>query len=370
MSTGEAHEQGRILRVAIADDTPEIRFLLHRFLDLDPRFEVAGEAGTGAEAIELVADARPDLLLLDLSMPVMDGLTALPEIRRRSPETVVVVFSGFGAVEMREDALRLGAVDYVEKGAPLDEVVARLLAVAPTRPVPPPGPRPRQSTLATLVKELRSPLEAISGCARLLSSDPPPDPAALRSTAEVVARNAKALSRLVDAIADAGAIAAGALQLDPAQVDLAALVREETADLVAGDPRVVAHRGPERLPVVADGARVAQIVRNLVCNVLHHTPAGTPFETEIEVEQTQVRVTVRDYGQGLDPDALERAFERFVVLDSPRQTRGPGMGLHMARALAEAHGGRLDARLPPDGGTAFELVLPLEPVGETAAAGP
>lgn len=103
-------------RVVIADDVPELRLLLRMALERDGAFEVVGEAGDGAEAIDRAGEQLPDLVVLDLSMPILDGLEALPFIRQAAPDAQVVVLSGFSASKMEERALAAGAVAYLEKG--------------------------------------------------------------------------------------------------------------------------------------------------------------------------------------------------------------------------------------------------------------
>lgn len=109
------------LRILIADDAPDIRLLLKMYLS-DSRLEVVGEATNGAEAVELVETERPDAVILDLAMPVMDGLEAIPLIKQRSPETKIVVLSGFEANRMAERALGLGADTYLQKGVALGDI--------------------------------------------------------------------------------------------------------------------------------------------------------------------------------------------------------------------------------------------------------
>jgi DNA-binding NarL/FixJ family response regulator len=114
------------IRVVIADDAVGLRRLLRAVLTRQPGFEVVGEAGNGAEALVAVSRTRPDLVLLDLTMPVMDGLEALPRIIGLSPSTRVVVLSGFNAGQMEHEALALGAHAYLTKGLPPGELVAAL----------------------------------------------------------------------------------------------------------------------------------------------------------------------------------------------------------------------------------------------------
>jgi DNA-binding NarL/FixJ family response regulator len=113
--TGRAPRMESI-RVLLADDTPEIRRLLRLNLELDGRFEIVGEAADGAEAVALSQSLRPDVVVLDLAMPVMDGLQAAPMIRQTSPSSKILVLSGFDHSRMEARAREQGAHGYLEKG--------------------------------------------------------------------------------------------------------------------------------------------------------------------------------------------------------------------------------------------------------------
>ena len=132
-------------RVAICDDVAAFRTALKIVFRLEPQFAVVGEAGNGREAVTLVTGTEVDVLLLDLSMPIMDGLEALPLIRAASPATKVVVLTGFGSGRLRAEALAAGASRYIEKGASpfeLTAVVEQVHAeVAVREPTPAPSPR-------------------------------------------------------------------------------------------------------------------------------------------------------------------------------------------------------------------------------------
>lgn len=106
----------RTRRVLVVDDVRDLRMLLRMALEADGSFEVVAEAENGLEAIEQAGAHQPDLVVLDLSMPVLDGLEALPRILEAAPEADVVVLSGFDGSRMRAPALAAGAVAYLEKG--------------------------------------------------------------------------------------------------------------------------------------------------------------------------------------------------------------------------------------------------------------
>ena len=114
----------RPVRAVIIDDASDIRDLMTIVLTRSG-MRVVGTAPDGSAGVELVRAERPDLVLLDLAMPVMDGVEALPLIRELVPDARIVVLSAF-AGPMREQMLAGGADDYLEKGTPLKEIVAHL----------------------------------------------------------------------------------------------------------------------------------------------------------------------------------------------------------------------------------------------------
>jgi DNA-binding NarL/FixJ family response regulator len=123
----------RRVRVVLADDTTAYRDLLRLILELDGRFEIVAEAENGREAIDVTVAERPDVIVLDVAMPVMDGLQAIPELRAGAPGTAIVVLSGFARGHVDDDALAQGAVAYVEKGEAVDTIVDALLEAAAVR---------------------------------------------------------------------------------------------------------------------------------------------------------------------------------------------------------------------------------------------
>lgn len=109
-------------RVLLCDDSPQIRELVRIVLELEGN-EVVSEAENGREAVDEAERLQPDVVLLDLSMPVMDGLEALPEIKRVAPEARIIVLSGFDNDRLVSQALALGADHYVPKGGDPNEIV-------------------------------------------------------------------------------------------------------------------------------------------------------------------------------------------------------------------------------------------------------
>jgi DNA-binding NarL/FixJ family response regulator len=119
---GRDGSSGRTIRIFLCDDVQELRMLLRLGLEDDKDIEIVGEAGDGAEAVDQAPGLSPDVILLDLSMPIMDGLEAIPLLRERAPTMKIIVVSGFAEGPASERALELGAHRYVSKTADIDQV--------------------------------------------------------------------------------------------------------------------------------------------------------------------------------------------------------------------------------------------------------
>lgn len=124
----------RKIRVVLVDDVPELRLLVRLTLEEDPQIEVVGEARDGREGVEVVERAHPDIVLLDLSMPDMDGLEAIPLMRAHAPDARVVVLSGHEAGRVSLRALDQGATRYVNKASGLDAIPKVVREVAELDP--------------------------------------------------------------------------------------------------------------------------------------------------------------------------------------------------------------------------------------------
>ena len=128
----------RPIRVLLADDTASVRLLLRGTLEASKAFEVVGEAGDGAEAVEMAGALQPDMVLLDLAMPVLSGMEAIPRIRSCAPGARVVVVSGYAPDRMGSQAVAVGAAAFLEKQQRPRELVASLLQTwKSTQPRPP-----------------------------------------------------------------------------------------------------------------------------------------------------------------------------------------------------------------------------------------
>ena len=121
------NEPGRKFRVVIVDDTEDVRLLLAMTFSVDGRFEMVGTAANAREGIELCRDVQPDGVLLDVMMPVLDGLEALPELRASCPDARIVMLSANDHPDVVATAKSRGADAFVTKGAALELALEALL---------------------------------------------------------------------------------------------------------------------------------------------------------------------------------------------------------------------------------------------------
>jgi PAS domain S-box-containing protein len=130
--SGTTARERNDITVLVADDTPSMRRLTRHILQDVGNIVVVGEAADGREAIDLTASLTPDVLILDLAMPEIDGLSAIPQVRESSPHTRILVMTGYGE-EVGDQARTLGAHAYLEKGSSMDELRNEVVRLAATR---------------------------------------------------------------------------------------------------------------------------------------------------------------------------------------------------------------------------------------------
>ncbi len=193
----------------------------------------------------------------------------------------------------------------------------------------------RKKFIATASHELRTPIFSLGGFVELLE-DEDLDPETRARFLEQVRDQVERLRKLSVDLLDLSRLESGSLELRPEQVDLGELTRSVSGEfepsLAQHDSHLELRVGPGSIETVCDPVRVAQIVRILIDNALVHTPPGSRILVTARRSDGQVRLAVRDDGEGIDPQALSRIFEPFYTADD---AQGSGLGLAIASELAE-----------------------------------
>lgn len=130
----EATERNEPIRVLIADDHAIVREGLRTLIDTEPGMEVVGEAEDGVEAVQKVCDLEPDVILIDIVMPRMNGLEAIQEIKRQCPEMHILVLTSFSDDVMVFPAIKAGALGYLLKNTSPERLLNAIRDVHQGRP--------------------------------------------------------------------------------------------------------------------------------------------------------------------------------------------------------------------------------------------
>ena len=124
----------RPLRILIADDHEVMRNGVRELIEHEPGWQVCGTAATGREAVEAAKKLRPEVVVLDMTMPELDGLEALREIKRALPDVEVVIFSAYHSEEVIEQLFDAGAKSYIQKADAGRSLVAAIKSIAEHKP--------------------------------------------------------------------------------------------------------------------------------------------------------------------------------------------------------------------------------------------
>ena len=219
----------------------------------------------------------------------------------------------------------------------------------------------RRATSAAIAHELRTPLTILRGRLEAIRDDvitlDGKEISNLLSQTEV-------LSRLVTDLRTLSLADAGQISLERRSVDVRALVAQvvNSFEARAGDRGMKLEFVSDlpRLDAPIDSSRIIQVIANLIENAIRYAPEGGFAQISLNTNLNEAIITVRDSGAGIEPDQLERVFDRFYRTDASRSrfTGGSGLGLAIVRAMVELHGGRITVRNHPEGGAEFEVRLP------------
>jgi PAS domain S-box-containing protein len=221
--------------------------------------------------------------------------------------------------------------------------------------------RMKDEFIALVSHELRTPLTSICGYLELLGADLGEEHA---ETIDVIERNSHRLLRLVEDLLLTAQVSAGTLALEEGDVDLDELVRHA---VTAAAPAAAAREielscrcdSALHVQVRGDRVRLGQVVDNLVANALKFTQPGGHVDVVAERHHDVVRIAVADTGRGISEEELARVFDRFFRTEQTERDAipGAGLGLAIARAIVEGHGGRIDVQSAPGAGTTFTIEL-------------
>ncbi|MET0800804.1 MAG: ATP-binding protein [Actinomycetota bacterium] len=365
------------------------------------------DATTDATRVaELAARLRPDVVICRLDMEGTHGVEVLTRVAASSPPSRTIARIAPGDPQRAADAIAAGASGLSSVDDDPRTVLAIATAVAGGSVAMSPaiaaslarelsaatdssahlageldelrasisqGTSAKADFLSNISHELRTPVTVAKGIAYVLRN-PAIEEAERTEFLEQLQGSLDKLMGIVDEIITISELERGSFELVLAEVDLAPLVLRviDGARATHPDVPILAEVGPT-LETLADEARIAGVVAELLDNACRYSPAGAPVEISARDMKEGVVVTVTDHGEGLARDVARRSFdEPFSTGEGVlrKEKAGVGVGLHLARQLVLEHGGTMWADPLPGGGTLVAFCIPPRDArGKAARAG-
>ena len=376
----------KTFKVLLVDDHAIVRRNLKQLIELKGSYEVVGEGSNGEEAIARVEELKPDLVLMDMNMPVMAGAQATEIIKDRYPHIKVLALTAFADMSHVSAMVKAGASGYVLKGGPAKELLESLHAVAAgqaaldkevTRGVMEDMAelykkeqeraaaleeldRMKSEFVSVVSHELRTPVTTIKGGALTLQKRwADMDDEVRDELLDSVARSCDHLSHMISRLLTVSGIQRGGIGLRPKVFSLGRMAETALSVLAAKtearDLRLVL----ETARASGDEERLTEVAVALIDNALEFTSGKV--EVVVHTVGSDARLSVLDEGPGMTPESVSRMIHTpFTQGDSSstRRVGGLGLSLYIARQVLEASGGRLEIETSPESGSRFTMALP------------
>jgi signal transduction histidine kinase len=357
----------------VDDEAPQLRALSTTLGDQG--YATVGVA-SGEEALHALRGRTFDLLLTDLKMPGIDGITLLREALSIDRNLVGILMTGHGTIATAVQAMQVGALDYILKPFKLSAVLPVLTRALLVRRL-----RLENADLAQRVRErtveleaanqeldafafsvshdLRAPLRAITGYSEILIQDHRASlPPSVQHLLEHVNRAGRQGQQLVEALLRFSRL--GRQPLSRAPIDVSALVHALIQELQSQESdRHIEVRVNDLPEVIADPALLRQVFANLLSNAFKFTRGreSALVEVGVQVHDGERVFVVRDNGAGFDMQYAGRLFGVFQRLHSQGEFEGTGVGLSLVQRIVHRHGGKVWAESEVDKGAAFFFTL-------------
>ena len=364
-----------VMKVLLVDDTPANIDVLKK--TLQPEGYEISIAPNGKIALSIVGRVMPDLILLDVMMPEMDGFETCRRLKE-NPATRDIPVIFITAKTETEDIVKgfeLGGVDYIAKPFRREEVCARarthLLLRASGKKLEAQNQKLRElddlknKFLGMAAHDLRNPLTSIIGFSSVLTSDYEGfSPDEHKQYTGIIESSSKKMLALVNNLLDISVIESGNLRLQIDPNSLAKAIRERMAifDFHASKKDISLHASLEEIQDFPfDKDQICQVLDNLIGNAIKFSPKGSKVHVSLGKEGNGATVRVQDEGPGLSEEDRTKLFGTFQKL-SAKPTGGEkstGLGLAIAKKIVEAHGGAIGTENPSGPGTLFRFSLPM-----------
>jgi len=399
-------------KVLLVDDDP---FILKSIaLSLEEKGYRVTTVDNGQGAIDLLNESLFDLILTDLVMGDVDGFQVLNAAKKRGPEIMVIIMTGYGEVNMVIDALRLGADDYTLKPCEPEELFFRMkncleklesnrnirkheeeLRIAHDELETKVEERTRELTklkeeaetanrlktefLANMSHELRTPLHHILNYSLIGIKRIHQHVEKSEFCLHNIVKSTKRMAQLVDSLLDLSKLEAGKVEYEMVETDIWQLCHDAISEFKQqfDEKGIVTSitRSLVLTRVICDSKKIGQVLQNLLSNLIKYSGDNQKITIHIEKQalpmgkrSTDYMITptllisIKDEGPGVPEDELELIFDRFTQSSNTKTgAGGTGLGLAICDEIIKAHKGKIWAENNPEKGVSFSFLLPFDP---------
>lgn len=359
-------------RLLVVDDLPDNSFLIQAILE-EEGFHIDVE-DNGKSALERIEASPPDLILLDVMMPGIDGYEVTRRVRQNEdlPFIPILLITAYDQPSVVK-GLDLGADEFIRKPVEVDELLARvrsLLRLKHSLDERDAIARQREDFVSRLTHDLRTPMVAADRMLDLFLEGAFGEiPAEMEEALTTLARSNQNLLEMVNTLLQVYRYEAGRQTLNLQDVDLAQVIEEVTQELepLATEKGLVLEQEIANSvpPVEGDRLELRRVITNLIGNAIKFTDQGS---VQVRLESLKpaltsgrgkwVQLEVQDSGPGIDPKDQSLLFERFGR--GRHRLSGSGLGLHLSRCIAEAHQGEINVESKPGQGSCFGVQIPVK----------
>ena len=364
-----ARPTGRVLVVDDEEHQRRALTLLLGALGHEPK-----EASNGEQALRLVEEWAPDVVLLDVMMPGMKGFEVCQRIKE-DPNTAaihVILVTGLTGRKDRLAGIRAGADDFLNKPVDSQEVGLRVRnaliaknlfdevqkSYVELRELE----RLRDRLVHLIIHDLRAPLMGASAYLKLHRAGPQDADQGQVNDLDEAQVLIQHVLEMVSSVLDVSRLESRAMPLDRELCHLGELAREATECLgaLARQSGVELKLSVSDVRVHCDRRLILRTMINLVTNAITFSPEDADVQIAVETQEDEAKITVVDHGPGIPPEYRVRVFEKFGQVEGREQgdVYSTGLGLSFCKEAVEAHGGRIWVESVVDEGSVFCFTLP------------
>jgi two-component system sensor histidine kinase/response regulator len=358
--------------IMIVDDQPDN---VKMFVDALSREQYTFRtASNGAECLKIAQDESPDLIVLDVNMPVMDGYETIKRLRqmKKHNHTPIVFLTGYGTTPKAIDSgYALGSTEYWTKPISSDELIVRVRAVIRIAEAEKQVRQLQQSFYSMVVHDLRNPIGAILGMSDLLLEDNESLKEDQREMLNMINMGSKQLLQIVKDLLELSQFESGEYHLLRHRVPLRQIVDTSLATLntVRNQKHITLTLNiGEAVVVSVDEEYFREVLDNLFDNALRYTPVNGMIQVKVHNHPAidsrgrgSISIEVADTGCGISDEEITTLFDKSRIINAKfrKANTRTGLGLVVCREIIEAHGGTIAVESRVGEGSKFVITLPV-----------